>query len=160
MGASPHRSGRSSDAVTKTGLSTSCRRALCIRVERHLDCDQCARCRTQAAARRARHAREHRCLPLLPWQRLASRGGREYEAIAGDDPSYAATNTRITQRCSEEAGARLPSLAGTGGPFVGQRGKLVNAERLDVGERGNSRNNVLRASDRFAARSSRPRQVP
>jgi hypothetical protein len=30
----------------------------------------------------------------------------------------------------------LPSFAGTGGPFVGQRGKLVNAEQLDGGERG------------------------
>jgi hypothetical protein len=30
----------------------------------------------------------------------------------------------------------LPSFAGTGGPFVGQRGKLVNAEQLDASERG------------------------
>ena len=63
-------------------------------------------------------------------------GGREYEAIAGDDPLARKPTLESLQGVLQKRAVALPSFAGTGGPFVGQRGKLVNAEQLDAGERG------------------------
>jgi sugar (pentulose or hexulose) kinase len=63
-------------------------------------------------------------------------GGREYEAIAGDDPLTRQPTLESLKGVLQKRAVALPSFAGTGGPFVGQRGKLVNAEQLDAGERG------------------------
>jgi L-fuculokinase len=63
-------------------------------------------------------------------------GGREYEAIAGDDPLTRQPTRESLEGLLRKRALALPSFAGTGGPFVGQRGKLVNAEQLDAGERG------------------------
>jgi hypothetical protein len=63
-------------------------------------------------------------------------GGREYEAIAGDNPLTRQPTLESLKGVLQKRAVALPSFAGTGGPFVGQRGKLVNAEQLDAGERG------------------------
>jgi L-fuculokinase len=63
-------------------------------------------------------------------------GGREYEAIAGDSPFTRQPTLESLKGVLQKRAVALPSFAGTGGPFVGQRGKLVNAEQLDAGERG------------------------
>jgi sugar (pentulose or hexulose) kinase len=63
-------------------------------------------------------------------------GGREYEAIAGDSPLSRKPTLESLKGVLQKRAMALPSFAGTGGPFVGQRGKLVNAEQLDAGERG------------------------
>jgi sugar (pentulose or hexulose) kinase len=63
-------------------------------------------------------------------------GGREYEAIAGDNPLTKQPTLESLKGVLQRRALALPSFAGTGGPFVGQRGKLVNAEQLDARERG------------------------
>lgn len=63
-------------------------------------------------------------------------GGREYEAIAGDNPLTRQPTLESLKGVLEKRALALPSFADTGGPFVGQRGKLVNAEQLDACERG------------------------
>ena len=63
-------------------------------------------------------------------------GGREYEAIAGDSPLSRKPTLESLKGVLQKRAMALPSFAGTGGPFVGQRGKLVDAEQLDAGERG------------------------
>jgi L-fuculokinase len=60
--------------------------------------------------------------------------GREYEAIAGDSRLSQQPTVEALEAVFEKRAVALPSFAGTGGPFVGQRGKLINAELLD--ERG------------------------
>ena len=63
-------------------------------------------------------------------------GGREYEAIAGDDPLTRQPTLESLKGVLDKRALALPSFADTGGPFVGQRGKLVDAEQLDACERG------------------------
>jgi hypothetical protein len=63
-------------------------------------------------------------------------GGREYEAIAGDNPLTRQPTLESLKGVLQKRALALPSFADTGGPFVGQRGKFVNAEQLDAGERG------------------------
>ena len=63
-------------------------------------------------------------------------GGREYEAIAGDSPLTRQPTLESLKGVLEKRALALPSFADTGGPFVGQRGRLVNAEQLDARERG------------------------
>jgi sugar (pentulose or hexulose) kinase len=63
-------------------------------------------------------------------------GGREYEAIAGDNPLTRQPTLESLKGVLQKRALALPSFAGTGGPFVGQRGKLVDTEQLDARERG------------------------
>jgi sugar (pentulose or hexulose) kinase len=60
-------------------------------------------------------------------------GGREYAAIAGADP---ATPTLAALQAVISTGAMaLPSFAEAGGPFQGQRGRLVGADDLSPVQR-------------------------
>jgi L-fuculokinase len=63
-------------------------------------------------------------------------GGREYEEIAGDSRLSQRPDVESIAHVLEKRAVALPSFAGTGGPFVGQRGKLINAEQLNEQERG------------------------
>jgi L-fuculokinase len=63
-------------------------------------------------------------------------GGREYEAIAGDSRISQQPTVQSLEAVLENQAFALPSFAGTGGPFVGLRGKLINAEQLDEQQRG------------------------
>ncbi len=63
-------------------------------------------------------------------------GGREYEAIAGDSKASREPTDEALEKVVRQRALALPSFAGTGGPFVGLRGKLLNADKLDERERG------------------------
>jgi L-fuculokinase len=63
-------------------------------------------------------------------------GGREYEAIAGKTRTIRAPALGSLKDVLARHAMALPSFAGTGGPFVGQRGKLINAEELTQDQRG------------------------
>jgi L-fuculokinase len=71
---------------------------------------------------------------IVPTARFMS--GREYEAIAGDSKISQQPNLESLQAVMRRQAMALPSFAGTGGPFIGQRGRLINAEHLDERERG------------------------
>src|SRR5262249_55151401 len=63
-------------------------------------------------------------------------GGREYEAIAGESRLTLHPTVKSLEDVLQKRATALPSFAGTGGPFVGLRGKLINAEHLDERQRG------------------------
>jgi sugar (pentulose or hexulose) kinase len=63
-------------------------------------------------------------------------GGREYEVIAGERKLDRQPTGDSLEAVLEQDAMALPSFAGTGGPFVGSRGKLLNAEKLDDLQRG------------------------
>src|SRR5262249_45251604 len=63
-------------------------------------------------------------------------GGREYEAIAGDSKASREPTAEALEKVVRQRALAVPSFASTGGPFVGARGELMNADRLDDRERG------------------------
>jgi sugar (pentulose or hexulose) kinase len=63
-------------------------------------------------------------------------GGHEYEAIAGTSQASKQPTFESFERVIRRQAMALPSFADAGGPFAGQKGKLVNAEGLDDIERG------------------------
>jgi L-fuculokinase len=63
-------------------------------------------------------------------------GGREYEAIGGQGAQARQPSARSLQTVLDQGAMALPSFAGTGGPFIGRRGRLIDADRLDEQERG------------------------
>jgi len=70
----------------------------------------------------------------VPTARFMS--GREYEQIAGDSDLGRQPTVESLSAVLEKRALALPSFAGTGGPFVGLRGKLINTEQLNEQERG------------------------
>ena len=63
-------------------------------------------------------------------------GGREYEVIAGNPSVPRQPTLESVRGVLEKKALALPSFASAGGPFVGRKGELVNAEQLDDDERG------------------------
>jgi len=63
-------------------------------------------------------------------------GGREYEAIAGGSGAGRIPTLDSLIAVLDQHAMALPSFAGTGGPFVGRRGRLVNAGQLTDVQRG------------------------
>jgi L-fuculokinase len=63
-------------------------------------------------------------------------GGHEYEAIAGTSQASKQPTFGSFKCVIRRQAMALPSFANAGGPFAGQKGKLVNAEGLNDVERG------------------------
>jgi L-fuculokinase len=58
-------------------------------------------------------------------------GGREYQAIAGNDAARCTPDSASLQQVLLEDAVALPSFAPVGGPFAGHAGRLLRADRLD-----------------------------
>lgn len=61
-------------------------------------------------------------------------GGREYEEVTGAKHTSQQPTVRSLQTVLEKGAMALPSFAGTGGPFAGKRGRLINVDHLNQQE--------------------------